>query len=376
MLLNVRKLDLEGRKPITTIRDHEMRGYSLRDPLDALAIGAMWDGLPADIHNRLSRTYPPRFGGFLAPPDIAINMSRDLLATTATGTAKGAYVTTEDVWPVVRPELANTPMCVRAGAQVLDGLTQTAGVWIPTLASGAAATWTAENTGNAPAMQFGRVHLVPCDLVATITISRRLSKMSAVPLEQMLRAHLGRQFARAIDAAALGTSASLTPTGIRGTSAVGSVAIGTSGGALTRAACWLAAEKALVSGELIAGRALTWAINGKTARHAAGIADGGGFLFEPNETDATSGVLADIPAFVAGSLPSTLSKGASSGTLSAAVVGDFAALVIGNFSPLEFVRDPYVNAGTGSTRITAFWSVGIAVLEPSAFCVISDIATG
>jgi HK97 family phage major capsid protein len=81
------------------------------------------------------------------------------------------------------------------------------------------------------------------------------------------------------------------------------------------------------------------------------------------------------PVVVANTVPSNLTKGASSGVCSAIVFGNFADCYVGMWGGMDFVVDPYTLAKKHSVQVTAnmFWDVEIA--RALSFAGIKDALT-
>jgi HK97 family phage major capsid protein len=81
------------------------------------------------------------------------------------------------------------------------------------------------------------------------------------------------------------------------------------------------------------------------------------------------------PVVIANTVPSTLTKGASSGVCSAIVHGNFADCYVGMWGGMDFVVDPYTLAKKHSIQVTAnmFWDVEIA--RALSFAGIKDALT-
>jgi HK97 family phage major capsid protein len=181
-----------------------------------------------------------------------------------------------------------------------------------------------------------------------------------------------RQFAAKIDDVAIEGGGSNEPTGITGTSGIGSVAIGTNGGALTYAKV-VELEREVAIDNALGGR-LSYLTNPKVvasmrtiSRQASGVE--GNFILNDSNTVLGYGVTSSTL------VPSDLTKGSSSGVCSAMIFGNFADLMIGMFGGLDVLVDPYSGSSTGATRISMFQDIDIAVRHAESFAAILDITT-
>ena len=74
-------------------------------------------------------------------------------------------------------------------------------------------------------------------------------------------------------------------------------------------------------------------------------------------------------------MPSNLSKGSASGTLSGLIFGDFTQLMIANFSPLDVLVDPYTGSSAGNIRINTYLDMDLGLRHSNSFAVCKDITT-
>ena len=74
-------------------------------------------------------------------------------------------------------------------------------------------------------------------------------------------------------------------------------------------------------------------------------------------------------------VPSTLTKGSSSGNCSALIFGDFSQFFLAFWSGLDVVVDSSSLSTSGGTRLAFFQDVDAAVRNPNGFVVIKDITT-
>ena len=72
-------------------------------------------------------------------------------------------------------------------------------------------------------------------------------------------------------------------------------------------------------------------------------------------------------------VPSTLTKGTSSGVCHALIFGNWSELFIGEWGSLDVLVDPYSNSTTGATRISFFYDVDVMVRHAESFTAIQDI---
>lgn len=352
------------------------------DELIGDLVHSLVDGAPRPIMSdekdlRAQGFMPRHWGTVVKIERILPILGRDLTTSVGTGTSKAGYLIGTAV-PYLVEELAIAPSVLRAGATVLPGLKDDTRV--PLLQTNGTGYWLT-NEGDAPSAEeaptFGNVTLTPKTVSTYLDFSRRLNQQSSVGMANQMRRYLGSAVARAIDQAALvGTGANGQPLGIVGTSGIGSVAIGTNGGALTRAKISELITAITGDNGLKPESRLAFLINSKTAAalYKTETSSGSGrYLYEP--TGPSTGILGGFPAFINDHLPSNGTKG--SGTnLSTLVFGDWAALLIGHWGAVEFLANPYTAGGSfGMTRLHCYVACDIALPHPEAFAVCSDITT-
>jgi HK97 family phage major capsid protein len=219
-------------------------------------------------------------------------------------------------------------------------------------------------------LAFGQVPLRPKHVGARTEYSRNMLLQSTVDIEELIRADFAALLARAVDAGAIqGTGTGAEPRGILNTVGIGSVAMGTNGGALTWAAVLNLIgklEEKNVNGNAFLG-------NGKITRVARQTLETAGL---PGYLMEEPGKLAGYPYYSTNLVPSNLTKG--SGTnLSALIYGRFSDLLIGYWSEFDLLVNPYESTAysKGNIQIRGIVTMDVAVRYPESFAAIKDIVT-
>ena len=101
--------------------------------------------------------------------------------------------------------------------------------------------------------------------------------------------------------------------------------------------------------------------------------DNNSYLLNPYGQEIGKQQLASRPLVVSNQIPSNLSKGSASGTLSAVIFGNFSDLYIGMWGSLEILVDPYSDFSKGTTAVRALQSIDVAVARTDSFAAIQDI---
>ncbi|MGI9116907.1 MAG: phage major capsid protein [Gaiellales bacterium] len=372
-------LDKVGQKPLSDpgigMSEKEVRNFSflravnaLMHPSDAGAQNA------AAFEREVSRAAAQASGkaerGIVIPVDVLAK--RDLVTGTATSTSKGGNLIQTDVLGGSFIDvLRNAMVLPGVGARFMTGLQ--GNVAIPKRTTSVTAYWPGENTAPTEGVNvFGQVTMSPKVVAAYIDIGRRLAIQSSVDVEALVRDDLAQTLGLAIESAALGSSITNGPTGVRGTSGIGSVAHGTNGGAPTWSTIVNLVKEVEIDNAMVGTAAFITNSKVKaklavTARQANGVE--GNFLLS-----APYNELYGFPVAFTNTVPSTLVKGSSS-ACSALLFGVWSNLMIGQWGGIELVSDPYSLSTTGATRIVAMAEVDVAVRYAEAFAAALDLTT-
>lgn len=363
-------LDKIADKPLEVadveLTQKEERQYSLINAIRSAQTGR-FDGFEREVSEELAKRYGKEPRGFYVPQSI---FKRDL--TVGTNTAGGFLKPTDHLGGEFIDALRANLVTSSLGARMMQGLS--GDVAIPALNAKTAVGFVAENNapGSEGAPTFRQVTMSPKTLVQYVDISRKLSMQSDPSVEQVIRDDMTRQFAAKIDEVAIEGGGSNEPTGITQTSGIGSVAIGTNGGAVTYAALVDLEKEVAIDNAL--GGSLAYLTNPKVvgemrqiSRQASGVE--GNFIL--NDTNTLLG----YPVASTTLVPSDLTKGTSSGVCSAVIFGNFNDLMIGMFGGLDVLVDPYTGSSTGATRIAMYQDVDVAVRHAESFAAILDVTT-
>ena len=344
----------------------EQRSYSLMNAIKGVASGR-FEGLEKEVSDELARQYGKDARGFFVPNSI---FKRDILTSSP---ANGSNLVPEDHLAGEFVDALRANLVISGlGARMMQGLK--GDVAIPALNAKTSVGFVAENNapGSEGAPTFRQITMSPKTLVQYVDISRKLMMQSDPSVEQIVRDDMTRQFASKIDEVAIEGGGANEPTGILETNGIGSVALGTNGGAITYASL-VDLEREVAIDNALAG-SLAYLTNPKvvgamrqTPRQTSGVE--GNFIL--NDTNTLLGY--DVASTTL--VPSDLTKGTSSGVCSAAIFGNFSDLMIGMFGGLDVLVDPYTGSSTGATRVALYQDIDVAVRHAESFAAIKDITT-
>lgn len=353
----------------------EQQRYSVVNVIRSMAFPHA--GVDISFEREVGRAFAQAHGvdevrGVMVPHSMLL--ARDLVAVEGTGAEGSQLVGTTHRADLFIDALRARLLVGQMGAVMLDGLV--GNVDIPKLVAGATVAWqaTEQATATASTPNLDQVSLSPKQAIARVNYTRRLLAQSAPSVEAMVRNDLMASFATAIDLAAIaGSGASGQPTGILSMTGVGSVAVGTNGGALA----WshvvdLEKEVAVDNADMgTLGYLTNPKVRGaaKQTEKATGTAQfimGSGRMADG--FDELNGYRAGITTQV----PSNLTKGTGT-ALSALIFGNFADLMIGMWGGLDLVVDPYTGGDTGTIITRGYQMVDVAARHEESFATCEDI---
>jgi len=300
--------------------------------------------------------------------------TRDMTATGTTSVTgdQGGMTVQTDVRGFI-DGLSDKIIMKEMGATFLTGLV--GNLTLPGLDGDATATWESEVATNDESSPTTRkVSMSPKRVGTFIDVSKQLLLQSSWDVEMWMRNRLQLKTAVAVQIASInGSGSSNQPTGILNTSGIGSVAIGTNGGAPTWAHL-VKLEEAVAVDNADLG-ALGYLTNTKVRsklKQTALDAGSGLFIWSQHEKDAP---LNGYKAGISNSVPGTLEKGSSGAVCSAIIFGNFNDLVIGQWGGIDLEINPYTKAkeATVEVVINSWWDIG--VLRPESFAACVDAIT-
>jgi HK97 family phage major capsid protein len=294
--------------------------------------------------------------------------------SAGSSTAGGNFIATEKIG--FFDALYAKTVLPQLGAVKLEGLA--ANTDLTGFSAGVTAGWATEvaDASSGDPTTASR-SISPKRLTAYVDLSKQLLLQNNFSIQQYTTNSFLKAFAVAIEAAAInGSGSSGQPTGLLGTAGIGSVAIGTNGGAPTLAKIL---ELIQVVESANAGMNGKFLVNPKVvAKLKQTVIDSGSgamimpymsyFMGQPEQ-------IAGKETYSTSNVPSSLVKGTSGSVCSAIIYGDWENLVVGQYGGIDLVVDPASQAIGGKTRIVMNQYVGVAVKQPAAFAAILDATT-
>jgi HK97 family phage major capsid protein/HK97 family phage prohead protease len=388
-------LDKLGSKTIETVAPVEMASqerssYSLTAGIRAMLTGD-WSSREAGLVRELSKEVEK--SGIAKTTERSFFVPFSALSQRATYVTSGAttggnLVQTDLLDQDFIEFLRNNATMLQLGVRTMPGLV--GNVAIPRR-SGVASTYYLSSQTTAITQSestFDQVTMAPKNLAALSKYSRQTLLQGTPGIEELVRRDLTDGINLAIDLGILnGSGSSGQPTGIMQTSGIGSVAMGTNGGAITLEKVVDLETAVMTVNGAVNANSVAYLTNYKVLAalkklRAGGSTTGDGpFLFN---TDAaglgrgpTPGVLNGYSLAASNQVPSTLTKGSSSGVCSGLLMGDFSQAMVGFWgNGLEITigedQDDFSKALTSVRGIVTY---DVAVRDPKSFAAILDITT-
>ena len=388
-------LDKISAKPVETVKPVEMdqrdaTRFNITAGIRA-ALSGDWSSYEAGLVREMSAEVAKSMGRApSAERAFFIPFSALTRATyvTSGATTGGNLVQTDLLDQDFIEFLRNRSVMLAAGVRTMPGLQ--GNVAIPRR-SGVASTYYLSSQTTAITQSestFDQVTLSPKNLAALSKYSRQ-TLLQAVPgIEQLVRTDLIDGINVAMDLGILnGSGSSGQPTGIMQTSGIGSVAIGTNGGAITLEALVNLETELTIDNVPVDRNSVSYITNAKVMGNLKKLRAGGStttdgpFLVNDNllaiGRGATPSVVNGYPIYVTNQVPSTLTKGSTSGTCSAVLIGDYSQAMVGLWgNGLEItVGEDSDDFSKALTSVRGIVTYDVAVRDPKCFAACLDVTT-
>lgn len=358
-LPGVRKVQREE-APVIGLTEKETKRFSVTRALAALA-SKDWSG--AGFELECSRAVEkiagaPKNGGFYVPYEVQAakpEVKRD--QTVASSSGGGYLVQTANMAGSFIELLRNRTVVAQLGARFMSGLRDN--VTIPKLSTGSTGYWlSSESTAiTESTLAFGQLALTPKTVGGYVEISRLTMLQSNPAVDGIVMDDLAQMIARAVDLGAInGSGSSGQPTGVIGTSGVGSVT-GTSiayAGMLEFQTDCASANALSVNSAYITTPVVAALL---AARQR----------FSSTDTPLWKGSILD--AEVCG-FRGMASLQVPTGDI---IFGDWSQVIIGEWGILELAVNPYADFTKGIIGVRAFQTVDVGVRQAGAFSVATSV---
>lgn len=349
--------------------------FSINRAIRSLIDGTPLAGQELEAHKRASK-FAKRAGVGVNPGGMMVPLfdSRSV-ETRADGQTvtqdSGGYgattVATEIGAPIdyLRPK----PVLESLGAVFLTGLQ--GNLSFPKNNGGITAVWKGEvETVDPTKDAWGEVEMTPKRLTVRVPISLQNLMQSSFDMEQYTMKTIRDVIANAIDKAGINGSGTGDPLGILNVSGTNTLAMGTNGAVPTWAS--VVALETPVFVENANSAKMNYLSNPKVRGKLKVVPQESG---QASYLMAADGTVNGYPFAVSNHVPSTLTKGTSSGVCSAAIFGDFSQLVIGQWGFMDLTVDDKSRKKDGYIEIIANVFVDVLVKQPKAFTVVKDLLT-
>ena len=388
-------LDKISAKPVETVKPVDMdqrdaSRFSITAGIRA-ALSGDWSSFEAGMVREMSAEVAKSMGRApSAERAFFIPFSALTRATyvTSGATTGGNLVATDLLDQDFIEFLRNRRVMLAAGVRTMPGLQ--GNVAIPRRSAVASTYYLSSQTTAITQSEstFDQVTLSPKNLAALSKYSRQTLLQSTPGIEQLVRTDLIDGINVAMDLGILNGSGSAgQPTGIMGTSGIGSVAIGTDGGAITMETLVNLETELTIDNVPVDRNTVSYITNAKVMGNLKKLRAGGSsssdgpFLVNDNLVaigrGGTPSIVNGYPVYVTNQVPSTLTKGSTSGTCSAVLIGDYSQAMVGLWgNGLEITvgedSDDFSKALTSVRGIVAY---DVAVRDPKAFAACLDVTT-
>lgn len=345
----------------SSAEEKEIRRFSFQSFLREALAGNL-TGLNAEMHQEAQRE-AREFNRTVSNFGIPSLVLRAIAGQNVTTPSEGGVLVADDRVHYYAA-LQNKLVLSQAGATFLTGLTGN----VPVVSGGTfTGEWLAEGAeATMQKMTFTSHAMTPKRLAIMGAITRQLLHQSSPDVEVLIINAITSAHAQAIEAAAFNGAGGNAPTGILNTAGIGSVAIGTNGGAITRQA--VVDLESTIAAKNVDTNSLKYVTNAKVvgALKTTPVAEGS------DKVLMDAGIVNGYDVLRTNNVPSNLSKGTGTG-LSAMVFGDFTKLLIGTWGGLDILVDPYVLGASGQIRFIMDTYHDVAVAQPDAFAAVKDI---
>jgi HK97 family phage major capsid protein len=339
-----------------------------------------WDGLEAEVHQTLlkNRNERSNVNGILVPMNLSTHRDRTGRVerrdgvTTSTAAGGIANILGTELIEILRNKMVMETM----GARVLSGLT--GGTFsLPKQTAAATAYWEAEAVAGAVSnLTLGQVTWTPRTLTALTAFTRKALLQTSLDLEAAAREDLMAVLAREFDRVGVnGTGQNMQPLGLLPDPNVPTVAVGSTGGAMTWAiALNLEAQVAIANAEFGALGYLTSNQGRQQMKQIPKIAASTFPIFLWEKDVQGVGEVNGYRALASQQVPANITK-SSGHDLTALLYGNFQSATYGLWSGMDVLADPYTRGAAGGLLIYMYQDCDFQLRYEQSFAKCVDMNT-
>mgnify|MGYP000028188888 CR=1 FL=1 len=353
-------------KPLD-VKPKDWARYSLSRVCNHLASQRPIDGFEREMSDEMSLKAGRAAEGLFVPQEV---FARNLIA--GTGTLGGMLVQTSNLGDQMIELLRNKAQVLNLGARVLNLENP---VTIPRQSGAGGTNWVGEtvaatlSTGN-----FTQITLTPNAVSAFQQYSKQLLATNNPSIDSLIRDDIVQGLALAIDLAMLHGTGSGQPTGIFGTTGIGSVALAASGQLLANTTAYpamVSLETLVATGNADVG-SLAYLMR---AGHRGSLKTSARFANSDTPVWETNGTVNGYRAEVTNQIATNLTTGTATTICSAILFGNWGDAILGQFAggATDLVVDPYTLAVNGVVRVIARRWVDVGVRHPASFAALGGI---
>lgn len=371
-----------GGDSVLKLTKKEEEQYSIVRAIMGAAEGKL-DGFEREVSDELSKRLkrsPSTKESFFAPTNIdrpirglsrRPNVPGQRVSPLAAGTSASGQQLVFTEYAGFIPLLRNRMLATQLGARLLSGLQGNPG--FVTQPSGATFQWIGETTSpSATSFGTGLRTMTPHNGAALTAFSRQLLAQSSEDVESLVWDDLGLSVALGIDLAVFqGSGSANQPTGILNTTGIGSVTLGTAGGAIVYGTCVGLETEITVDNADLATMAYV------TTPRVAGVLKTTQQFSGTNGVPIWTGTVHDglvngYKAAITNQVPSNGTKGSVTGSLHSIVFGVFSEVLIGEWGAMEMIVDPYKSKPT-LIEVATHVMVDVFLRHIESFAATTDI---
>jgi HK97 family phage major capsid protein/HK97 family phage prohead protease len=272
----------------------------------------------------------------------------------------------------------NASIFLNLGVRQLTGLRDN--VDLPKRLTGSTAYWVGENVGPSESNgTFGLVSLRPKTVGALSSITRLMTLQSSLDIEMLVREDIALTIGTEIDRVIInGSGVAGVPRGILNTAGVGSVSLGTNGGAVSYDS--LIDLEAAVSTQNALTGSLAYVTNSKGIAAFKKLKETTGAPLwngpDAGLSPGTPGTLNGYGVTFTNNVPSNLSKGTGT-NLSSIIFGNMRDIFVGEWGVMDLDVNPYATANgefqAGTYLLRALMTMDVQIARAQSFAVITDM---